>query len=165
MCGCVCVCPHPARTCQDLGVSVSFSQSSCFSESAQSRYDMSAYILYQNQTIPEKWGGSLGSAVPGCFGWCCVLSACCTEVAARPTTRREGLRGRCNCSAVSAPKAQSSDCKLSSHPCPDPGWAPNGCSFLQRLACAEAKKCSTLQTNTTSLCLSLRRTVASRASS
>ena len=27
---------------------------------AQSRYDMSAYILYQNQTIPEKWGGSLG---------------------------------------------------------------------------------------------------------
>lgn len=21
---------------------------------------MSAYILYQNQTIPEKWGGSLG---------------------------------------------------------------------------------------------------------
>ena len=28
---------------------------------AQSRYDMSAYILYQNQTIPEKWGGSLGA--------------------------------------------------------------------------------------------------------
>ncbi|CAE7218548.1 psbV [Symbiodinium microadriaticum] len=24
------------------------------------KYDMSAYILYQNQTIPEKWGDSLG---------------------------------------------------------------------------------------------------------
>ena len=55
--GCVCVCPHPARTCQDLGASDSLAV--VFSESAQSRYDMSAYILYQNQTIPEKWGGSL----------------------------------------------------------------------------------------------------------
>ena len=27
---------------------------------AEFRYDMSAYILYQNQTIPEKWGDSLG---------------------------------------------------------------------------------------------------------
>ena len=26
-------------------------------ELQQDLYDMSAYILYQNQTIPEKWGG------------------------------------------------------------------------------------------------------------
>ena len=26
-------------------------------ELPQDLYDMSAYILYQNQTIPEKWGG------------------------------------------------------------------------------------------------------------
>ena len=56
--GCVCVStpcedlPRPRRFCESLAV--------VFSESAQSRYDMSAYILYQNQTIPEKWGGSLG---------------------------------------------------------------------------------------------------------
>ena len=54
---------------------------------------MSAYILYQNQTIPEKWGGSLGRAVQDGSGGV-VLSACCTQVAARPTTRREGLAGQ-----------------------------------------------------------------------
>ena len=31
----------------------------CWLGSLAARYDMSAYILYQNQTIPEKWGSRL----------------------------------------------------------------------------------------------------------
>ena len=34
----------------------------CQLGSLAARYDMSAYILYQNQTIPEKWGSHLGSS-------------------------------------------------------------------------------------------------------
>ena len=33
-------------------------------EPSEQRYDMSAYILYQNQTIPEKWGNRLEFADP-----------------------------------------------------------------------------------------------------
>ena len=38
-----------------MGVVSSAGVLSSFAE--QDLYDMSAYILYQNQTIPEKWGG------------------------------------------------------------------------------------------------------------
>ena len=44
---------------------------------------MSAYILYQNQTIPEKWGGSLGSHEPAHT----TSNAPWGQAAARPTTR------------------------------------------------------------------------------
>ena len=57
---CVCVCANRVRTCSDLRTCWRLSNSLPLTQPAEFRYDMSAYILYQNQTIPEKWGGSLG---------------------------------------------------------------------------------------------------------
>ena len=44
---------------------------------------MSAYILYQNQTIPEKWGGSLGICSESCTVTC-LGSQVFTEEDAEP---------------------------------------------------------------------------------
>ena len=111
---------------------------------------MSAYILYQNQTIPEKWGDSLGIVQCQDRSGGVLLSL---FVATR--WRQDLLLGgrdwpsrSSSCSAVSV-RSRSSELgpQVVEPPnCPDAGWAPNGCSFLQRLACAEVEKRSTLQT-------------------
>ena len=54
-------------------------------EPSEQRYDMSAYILYQNQTIPEKWGSCLRrQAHSGIKSFPTTLGG---QAAARPTTR------------------------------------------------------------------------------
>jgi len=54
---------------------------------------MSAYILYQNQTIPEKWGDSLGilELQKGHSGAASYMSEL-HEVVARPTTELTALQ-------------------------------------------------------------------------
>ena len=49
---------------------------------------MSAYILYQNQTIPEKWGGGLWKSTASRY---MLRDLHVVEVVARPTTELPGL--------------------------------------------------------------------------
>ena len=70
----------------------------CWLGSLAARYDMSAYILYQNQTIPEKWGGGLCKCTASTRSLRFLASAVRWHV--QPRRRQDLLLRRCQPVAV-----------------------------------------------------------------